>query len=270
VFQVVKIGLGSPGRTGRSLEGILTTWPRSKDRRSPQWQVSHIFLQAVSSETTPVLSHAIINFEEFMTGWERLGKKHKILRPWSDIGLRWVTKYYVRMDDTEVYILTIYKLVRRLITVPWLLLRLTVLNPATCFTWIELEWGKRYISQAKEIILKRVSTIIRFILYLHDGFCRCASTMTRHRWWLQWHHQMPQSSPLQSLKTRYAQHGSELNILHSKRSPCRECWVSMLNFANMLYLRSPLMTLTSCGFGRWGSFGFFLSNIPWLSCWIGQ
>jgi hypothetical protein len=46
-----------------------------------------------------------------MTGWERLGKKHEILKPWTDIGLRWATKYYVRMDDTEAYVLTMCKLV---------------------------------------------------------------------------------------------------------------------------------------------------------------
>jgi hypothetical protein len=53
-----------------------------------------------------------------MMGWERLGKKHEILRPWTDIGLRWATKYYVRMDDTEAYVLTMCKFVRRLITAP--------------------------------------------------------------------------------------------------------------------------------------------------------
>ncbi len=64
----------------------------------------------------PVLSHAIINFEKFMTEWEILGEKHKILKPWTDIGLRWARKYYIRMDDTEAYVLTMCKLICCLIT----------------------------------------------------------------------------------------------------------------------------------------------------------
>jgi len=59
----------------------------------------------------PVLSRATINFEKFMMEWEILSKKYMILKPWMDIGVRWVTKYYIRMDDTEAYILTMCKLV---------------------------------------------------------------------------------------------------------------------------------------------------------------
>jgi len=46
-----------------------------------------------------------------MTEWEILGKKYAILKPWTDIGMRWATKYYIRMDDTEAYVLTMCKLV---------------------------------------------------------------------------------------------------------------------------------------------------------------
>ncbi len=64
----------------------------------------------------PVLSRAIIDFEKFMTEWERLGDEHEVLKPWTDIGLRWATKYYVRMDDTDAYVLTMCKLICWLIT----------------------------------------------------------------------------------------------------------------------------------------------------------
>ena len=64
----------------------------------------------------PVLSRAIIDFEKFMTEWERLGDEHKVLKPWTDIGLCWATKYYVRMDDTDAYVLTMCKLICWLIT----------------------------------------------------------------------------------------------------------------------------------------------------------
>ena len=59
----------------------------------------------MSFESTPVLSHAISSFEMFMTGWEDLGKTYDILRPWTEIGLKWAKKYYIRMDDTDAYVI---------------------------------------------------------------------------------------------------------------------------------------------------------------------
>ena len=44
-----------------------------------------------------------------MTEWEKLREQHDILKPWIDIGLSWATKYYVRMDDTEAYIVAMSK-----------------------------------------------------------------------------------------------------------------------------------------------------------------
>jgi hypothetical protein len=63
----------------------------------------------MSSESTPVLSRAISNFEMFMTEWERLGEQHEMLQPWTEIGLRWAKKYYTRMDDTDAYVITMCK-----------------------------------------------------------------------------------------------------------------------------------------------------------------
>ena len=59
----------------------------------------------------PALLTTIINFEAFMTGWEKLGEGHKILKPWTDIGLQWAVKYYGRMDHTEAYVLAMCKIV---------------------------------------------------------------------------------------------------------------------------------------------------------------
>jgi hypothetical protein len=70
----------------------------------------------MSTETTPILSHAIITFEMFMTEWEKLAAQHAVLKPWIKIGLQWATKYYVRMDDTEAYVVTMCKLRNRPIT----------------------------------------------------------------------------------------------------------------------------------------------------------
>lgn len=60
----------------------------------------------MSSETTPVLSHAIASFEMLMTEWEKLGEQHSKLRPWTEVGLKWAKKYYNRMDDTKAYVIT--------------------------------------------------------------------------------------------------------------------------------------------------------------------
>lgn len=61
---------------------------------------------SMSSESTPILSQAISSFELFMTDWEKLGQEYKMLRPWTEIGLEWAKRYYVRMDDTDVYVVT--------------------------------------------------------------------------------------------------------------------------------------------------------------------
>jgi len=63
----------------------------------------------VLSESTPVLSHAIIKFEEFMMAWEDLRRRHVVLKAWTDMGLKWAKKYYRQMDDTDAYVLTMCK-----------------------------------------------------------------------------------------------------------------------------------------------------------------
>jgi len=60
----------------------------------------------MSGETTPVLSGTIPAFETFMSQWEVLGEKHPRLKPWVDIGLKWATTYYARMDLTKAYIIS--------------------------------------------------------------------------------------------------------------------------------------------------------------------
>jgi hypothetical protein len=112
----------------------------------------------MSSESTPVLSRAISSFEMFMTEWENYGKQHKTLRLWTEIGLRWATKYYIRMDDTDAYVVTMCQSSNRCLLLRWSNLRLdsTVLNPAKRFSWIEAEWDPPYIEDAKETILKLV------------------------------------------------------------------------------------------------------------------
>ena len=96
------------------LESVLTVrrpfdlGPRTDTHHK---QVPHAFLQATSAETTPTLSHAIIKFEEFMSNWEQLSEEHVLIKFWTNIGLRWATKYYIRMDNTEAYVLAMCKLI---------------------------------------------------------------------------------------------------------------------------------------------------------------
>jgi len=63
----------------------------------------------MSSKSTPVLSHAISSFEMFITDWEILGAKHSILKFWTEIGLHWAKKYYIQMDNTDAYVVTMCK-----------------------------------------------------------------------------------------------------------------------------------------------------------------
>lgn len=109
----------------------------------------------MSSESTPILSRAIAYFEMFMTEWEKLGERHPILKPWTQIGLRWATKYYIRMDETSAYVVTMCKFNSQVTTL--LLTFHLVLNPAMRVSWIEEQWDTKYIQSAKAIVLELVS-----------------------------------------------------------------------------------------------------------------
>ncbi len=70
----------------------------------------------MSSEAILVLLCVIVYFEMLMIEWEKLGKQYPVLKPWMEIGLHWATKYYIKMDDTDVYAITICKFLNRYIT----------------------------------------------------------------------------------------------------------------------------------------------------------
>jgi hypothetical protein len=46
----------------------------------------------MSKEKMPILSGAIPAFETFMQEWDILAEKHPCLKPWVDVGLKWVTQ----------------------------------------------------------------------------------------------------------------------------------------------------------------------------------
>lgn len=63
----------------------------------------------MSSESTPILSRALPYFEMFMSRLTELGKEHKILKPWTDLVEQWANKYYIKMDETNAYVITLCK-----------------------------------------------------------------------------------------------------------------------------------------------------------------
>jgi hypothetical protein len=44
-----------------------------------------------------------------MTDLESLGSEFGELKPWTDIGLSCAKKYYVQMDDTDAYVISMCK-----------------------------------------------------------------------------------------------------------------------------------------------------------------
>jgi hypothetical protein len=70
----------------------------------------------MSSESKPTLSFATIELEKFMTELEDLGEDHNLLKPWTEIGVEWAKKYYIRMDDTRAYVIAMCKSFKWLIT----------------------------------------------------------------------------------------------------------------------------------------------------------
>jgi hypothetical protein len=89
-----------------------------------------------------------------------MGKPHRTTQDSQALDrhcLRWVTKYYVQMDDMEAYIIAMCKPLNQPITT-FLLTLILVLNPAMCMSWIQSQWEAKYIQSLKDIILRLVST----------------------------------------------------------------------------------------------------------------
>lgn len=76
-------------------------------------QVPHRIQQDMSVEATPILSGAVPGFESFMTAWEKIAEKNPSLRRWIEVGMKWATVYYRRMDHTRAYIIAMRKSLQR-------------------------------------------------------------------------------------------------------------------------------------------------------------
>ena len=67
-------------------------------------QYPHEVQELLAVEKMPVLAGVIPVFEVFMTKWESLMKKKPVLKPYIEEGLKWAKKYYIRMDNTNAYV----------------------------------------------------------------------------------------------------------------------------------------------------------------------
>jgi hypothetical protein len=152
-----------------------------------------------------------------MTGLEELGKQHKILKPWTEIGLRWATKYYIQMDDTNVYVITMCTFIVRYILLLGRQPKPIVLNPAIHLSWIEGQWGRQYIEDSKDMILSLISTIYHYIPPFSHLSRRCASTVPRNRRHLQPLYPIALSNLLHPLEVNSLQRSSKSTVLYTKR-----------------------------------------------------
>lgn len=103
----------------------------------------------------PRLGLAVPYFELFMTGWEELQDNEPRLRPWLDVGLRWATKYYNRMDDTIAYVVAMRTCLLAVI-IPGLKSSFSVVEPSIRMSWIEDHWDEAYIKRSKKVVLDLV------------------------------------------------------------------------------------------------------------------
>ena len=134
----------------------------------------------MSSESQLQLGAAVPTFKLLMLSWEKLATNLPRLKLWIDHALGWVYDYYRWMDNRDVYILAMCK---------WLISYSpnivfyfeTVIDPATCFTWIKCAWGAEHVMKAEELVLGTVGCCL-------NTLCTFTELMTARwrniaRWW---------------------------------------------------------------------------------------
>jgi hypothetical protein len=63
----------------------------------------------LSEEENPVLAGVIPAFEMFLSKWDKLAIQKPWLKPWIDVGISWVVKYYQRLDASDANVIAICK-----------------------------------------------------------------------------------------------------------------------------------------------------------------
>ena len=147
-----------------------------------------------------------------MTELERLGDDHPVLKPWADIGVHWATKYYIRMDDTKAYVVSMCKSLK---LTKYGSDRLTQLFSPQSLRMLHMDqraMGNPVHSEGEEDYPETREYNILFSPYLTYNLCRCMSTVVGCHWVLQLQYQPPLSNLLLLAKRIHAQRGS--NVLH--------------------------------------------------------
>src|SRR6266481_9157801 len=75
------------------------------------FQCPHRVQMTMANKATPVLSGAILSLELFMSKWESLADSHDNLRPFIKAGLQKAHEYYVKMDLTCAYVISLGKVI---------------------------------------------------------------------------------------------------------------------------------------------------------------
>jgi len=111
----------------------------------------------MAKEATPVLSGAIPSLELFMSKWEALAETHPKLEPFIEAGLAKAREYYTKMDLTQAYVIAMgehpFPFYYAVLLMNFDLL---VLNPVIKMTWIQNQWGSRYIGMAERMVKDEV------------------------------------------------------------------------------------------------------------------
>jgi len=102
--------LGHPGGVGNDFGGELTIECGSESALNLDPMTDSPCLSAkvvIGVNADLVACHE--SFEVFMTTLEYFGDGNELLKPWTKIGVKWATKYYKRMDDTDTYVISMCK-----------------------------------------------------------------------------------------------------------------------------------------------------------------
>ncbi|KIK14997.1 hypothetical protein PISMIDRAFT_72855, partial [Pisolithus microcarpus 441] len=98
-------------------------------------KVPHKVQQRMSAEARPTLSCAVPSFELFMTAWEKMQQENRRLVPFIEVGLIKARRYYNRMDNTKVYIISMF------------------VDPFLRFHWIKMHWAQDWVVRAEESVI---------------------------------------------------------------------------------------------------------------------
>ncbi|KIJ18259.1 hypothetical protein PAXINDRAFT_71722, partial [Paxillus involutus ATCC 200175] len=117
---------------------IMQNWFKGPTGEVEQVPKLELLRDHMSSESLPCLGSTVPCFELFMSAWEMLGATHPRVKPWTDIGLEWATKYYQRMDNTHTYVISMF------------------VNPAIRMSWIKAYWDDEYIASAEKMVWEMI------------------------------------------------------------------------------------------------------------------